>query len=600
MAGSWNANVNFIQDGERVDANVSGRPDRTLTDRTQYLKDRLDELVSGGAGQAIFAIDVAVDPAVAVGNPVYWHSANQRFEKALAVVEQTAEGALVNAPSAEVIGIVYEKTSSTVATLVTAGRIKIDLDAAVDGTVSAGRYYLSGLEPGKLIRQSSSVSVPVLYYDGVDTAYVQIQPKSLTETHNHLRVSLYSDPAGTINSPGIGERYTISSANATLQGWLPADHSSFNDLAPVGAAFGYNLATHPELSVNWPPIPESSAAIVIFGGQRSFGREMPVGDGGIAIIDRNGIWWMADCYGSAPWDIATSFDDALAEDIINTSSCSLPSSSEDIVLYFSKVRYAAGASNVSSLRTDSTSSPLVITDLDDNPAVSGDLKIKFDSNFLVSSTEDHVTSKALKSISGTTFTRGYVVGGIKAANDSVTLTSTNPRVAGGETIHQGVVTIETNFEGIERFILPQVVRLVDVKERYENDIMYLGMPASIASSVRYKFKLPSSGGMPASPILKLRLWLTGDATTSSFPTLTVSYRRLPKALTQATIPTSDTYLTLTTGMALTTDKYIEKTSASFSVAESDVVLFTISRSASDGYLGEIGILDAVAVLSPGA
>jgi len=39
MAGSWNANINFIQDGERVDANVSGRPDRSLSDRTSYLKD---------------------------------------------------------------------------------------------------------------------------------------------------------------------------------------------------------------------------------------------------------------------------------------------------------------------------------------------------------------------------------------------------------------------------------------------------------------------------------------------------------------------------------------------------------------------------------
>jgi len=130
--------------------------------------------------------------------------------------------------------------------------------------------------------------------------------------------------------------------------------------------------------------------------------------------------------------------------------------------------------------------------------------------------------------------------------------------------------------------------------------MYLGMPSGIASSVRYKFKLPGSGGLPSSPTLKLRLWLTGDATTTNFPALVVSYRRLPRATTQAAIPSSDTYLSFTTGMALSTDNYIEKTSASFSVSESDVVLFTISRSASDGYLGEIGILDAVAVLSPGA
>jgi hypothetical protein len=51
-------------------------------------------------------------------------------------------------------------------------------------------------------------------------------------------------------------------------------------------------------------------------------------------------------------------------------------------------------------------------------------------------------------------------------------------------------------------------------------------------------------------------------------------------------------------MALTADYYIEKNSSTFAVSESDEVLFTVTRSATDGYAGEVGILDAVAVLSP--
>jgi hypothetical protein len=128
--------------------------------------------------------------------------------------------------------------------------------------------------------------------------------------------------------------------------------------------------------------------------------------------------------------------------------------------------------------------------------------------------------------------------------------------------------------------------------------MYLGFPAGIQSSVRYKFKLPGSDGFPASAVLKLRLWLTGNATTGTFPTLTVSYRRIPRATTAAAIPSSDTGLTFTTGMALTADYYIEKNSATFAVQASDEVLFTVTRSSSDGYAGEVGIIDAVAVLSP--
>jgi len=230
---------------------------------------------------------------------------------------------------------------------------------------------------------------------------------------------------------------------------------------------------------------------------------------------------------------------------------------------------------------------------------SGDLKLKFDSSFLVTS-ETAQGSVVLKTLNGTNFTRGVVVEGLKAANGSVTLTGTTTRLdASSETVYQGIVTVEANIEGLERTIVPQVVRLIDVRERYESDIMYLGMPAAISSSVRYKFKLPGSDGFPANAKLKLRLWLTCDSTTNSFPSLAVSYRRIPRALTQAAIPASDTNLTFTTGMALTADYYIEKSSAEFSVSASDEVLFTITRSASDGYVGEVGILDAVAVLSPG-
>ena len=205
-------------------------------------------------------------------------------------------------------------------------------------------------------------------------------------------------------------------------------------------------------------------------------------------------------------------------------------------------------------------------------------------------------------MSGNQFSRGRVTEGIRAANNSVLVTSTESRTDGTGVIHQGIVTIESNIEGLERIITPQVVRLIDVKERYEYEIMYLGLSSAIRSSVRYKFKLPNADAFPANPKLKLRLTLTGDVTTSSFPSLTVSYRRLPKATTGTAIPTTDTALSFTTGMALTGDYYIQKDSAELSVAESDVVLFTVTRNSSgdDGYLGEIGIIDAVAVLSPGA
>ena len=206
----------------------------------------------------------------------------------------------------------------------------------------------------------------------------------------------------------------------------------------------------------------------------------------------------------------------------------------------------------------------------------------------------------IKDVVNSTFARGRVIEGLIASNGSVSLTSTASRVYEGDTIHQGIVSIEANMEGVERVLLPQVARLIDCKERYENDIMYLGFSAGIESSVRYKFRLPGADSFPTNAKLRIRLWLTGDAPTSSFPTIIVSYRRVPRAVTQAAIPTLDTYVSFVTGMALGLDYYIEKDSGQFSVEESDTVMVTITRQVSDGYLGEVGVIDAVAILSQGA
>jgi hypothetical protein len=600
MAGSWNQNVNFIQDGERVDAKVSGRPDRALTDRTQYLKDRIDAIDSG---RALYAFSVSVESSVAVGQAVYWNVENQRFEKALSNVFVDENGILVNSTTSEIVGVVHSKESATIANLLIAGQASLDISAAVDGAVEAGRYFLSGTQAGFLVKQATSVSIPVLINDGNGVVYVQIQPKDLSESHQHYKMELFMEPAGTADVETVhgSARAVIIDPDPDLPGWLPASHTIFEGIAPPRAAFGYNLPQHASLSRIWPPIPEESASVTVFmnlgGPLANTGLEIPTGPDGLVIIDRNGIWWMSDCDGEAPWQ--DYYNSATSE----TSSISYPecprNASSKLVLYFSKVKYGSGSSVVTSLRNNSTSSPLVITDLDGNAAHSGDLKIAFDSNFLVTS-NTATGSLVLKTVTDNTFTRGRVTEGIKAANGSVTITSTESRLDGSDTLHQGIISIGANLEGISRFILPQIVRLIDVKERYESNIMYLGMSAGMQSSVRYKFKLPGADAFPTNPKLKLRLWLTGDTQTATFPSLSVTYRRIPRATAATSLPTTDTIVTLTTGMALGIDEYIEKDSAQFTVAESDVVLFTVTRSASDGYLGEIGIIDAIAVLSPGS
>jgi len=599
MAGSWNQNIKFIQDGERVDANVSGRPDRSLGDRTQYLKDRID---AQDNGQAIFAFDVAVAPSVAVGQVVYWETINQRFEPAISSVYLHDGMSLVNSVTANAVGLVYSKTSDTVATLLLSGKASLDISAAVTGGTPAGRYYLSGLVPGHM-EVGVSGGLLILINDGNDNVYVQIQSKDLSENHQHHKMELYMSPAGVPDVQTVHgtARAVITDPDITLSGWLPASHEHFQGVAPPKAAFGYNLSAHLELSRQWPPIPPESASLTVFvalgEALNNMGLEVPTGPNGLVVIDVNGIWWMSDCDGEAPWQ---SYYNSSTSDGSSISYPECPRNAQSrLVIYFQKVKYGKGSTTVTSLRTDSATSPLVITNLDGNPASAGDLTISFDNTLLIS-TSTAEGSLVLKNVVNSTFTRGRVIEGLIASNGSVSLTSTASRVYEGDTIHQGIVSIEANMEGVERILLPQLARLIDCKERYENDIMYLGFSAGIESSVRYKFRLPGADSFPTNAKLKIRLWLTGDALTASFPTLIISYRRLPRAVTQAAIPTLDTYVPFVTGMALSMDYYIEKDSGQFSVEESDTVMITITRQVADGYLGEVGIIDAVAILSQGA
>ena len=605
MAGSWNANINFIQDGERVDANVSGRPDRSLSDRTSYLKDRIDAIDNG---QALFAFDVAVEASILVGQAVYWNASSQKFDKALASVVIDAEGSLVNSPESEVVGVVFSKTSSTVATLLISGKAKLDISNAIAVALQPGRYFLSANTAGQLERQSEGASIPVLYSDGNGEVYAQPQYKNIAENHCHFKFDLYTSAAGVHNIPAPGSRHVITNPDASEPGWLPASHASFQDLAPRGAAFGYNLSQHSDLSRVWPPMPAEYAAVVLFSGDKALGQELPIGETGLVVIDRHGLWWMSDCYGDVPWDInyTTSFS---SSDVPQGDTPECPRDlTRKLVLYFAKVRYGGKATVVTSLRTDSAFSPLIVTDLDNNPANVGDLKIKFDGGLMIAN-DTATGSLVFKEFSNSQFRRGRIVEGIKSANNSVTITSTSSRLDGGVTLHQGIVSIEANLDGVERLIIPQVVRLVDVRERYENDIMYLGFPSAIRTEVRYKFKLPGADGFPVSGLVKLRLWVTGDATTAALPKFDVAYRRLPKATTATSIPITDTIInwsaaSLTSGSfgSITADQYLEVTTEAFAAAESDVILFSVIRnlSSDDGYGGEIGILDAVAVLSPGA
>jgi len=281
-------------------ASVSG-PDRQLEGNIQYLKDIYDE---AGLGEAVFLRNQAVDPAVKVGQPVYWNYTTNRFEKAMAATT-TVAGVVTIADSADVVGIVYSKAGSAIATLLTYGVATVSLVEAVAGAPVAGRYYLSAGTAGRLVTQSPPASILVLRNLGDGRVMVTPTNRIMAQDHQHISLALTAAPAGVCNSPAPGDVHVITVPDATLPGWLPADHSSFGGHAPAHAWFGYNLAVDSVLSALWPPIPIEAVLLELLrsdsvnGQSQIYGRVSPE----VVRFNIHGIWWLSNCYNEAPWSV---------------------------------------------------------------------------------------------------------------------------------------------------------------------------------------------------------------------------------------------------------------------------------------------------------
>lgn len=235
-------------------------------------------------------------------------------------------------------------------------------------------------------------------------------------------------------------------------------------------------------------------------------------------------------------------------------------------------------------------------------ATSGDLEITFNQDYVVDTDTTTAGHIVFKSLTDNQFKRGPVVEAITTSSDNVTLTSS----AQDGSLHQGTVNISvlTDVPGNEFPV--QLVRLDGVTEENYEDVLGLGLPASLDTSYRARFEIPASLSGVTTLTMKIRLRLLALAT-GSFPDLTVTYRRIPRpspATTHTALPTSDTALTLDMSAAqtptpMTADEYLEVETDTFTAAPGDVVLFSVTRSGygGDGYSGEIHVIDQRPVIT---
>jgi hypothetical protein len=105
------------------------------------------------------------------------------------------------------------------------------------------------------------------------------------------------------------------------------------------------------------------------------------------------------------------------------------------------------------------------------------------------------------------------------------------------------------------------------------------------------------------PRLALRFLILGRAA-GALPTLTVTARRVARPAAGLTVPANlplaaaEFAVTVATAATLTAaNQYVEALATPFAVVPGDVVFFSVSRAASDGYASELGLLSQSGVLT---
>lgn len=591
----FKSQLSSIQNGEQVNASVTGRPINEVQGNAQYLKDLYE---AAFLGQAIIARDQVVESSVLEGQAVWFNEANARFEAAiLDVVTDATTGQLRMSDSSVVWGLVGPKLLPTTADIILAGVVDLDITNALGAgqTAQAGVWFLSGQEPGRLVFSRVPAGVPVCLFAG-ETAtgkrrvYVRPDLRDGLDGHRHYKFELACIPSGDHNPPDIGELHEITNTDADIEGWLPADHASFDGNAPEGAKFGYNIASSAFASL-WPPLPLQSAHLEISRGEDEnvLGQGVPQGEFQPLVIDKNGIWWMTDCYGQVPWPTWWTND---ASESLDTECPFIPPMSA--TLWFNRPTFLSTQTAVLSLRAKANSGLAVYCADDGSEADTGHLEI----DLLLDFDAEGATEPGyvvFKEVEGTTFKRGPVVESVRAGTANVLITS-EAALSGtpeGRQVGNLVVSVLDDPNGVE---LPVgTVRMTRATLEFDLDVPTYGFGAGHISSIRGVIDIPAGLQIPDSGVsMKLTCLLVGRGA-GSVPSdvFSASYRRIPfpPSATPLNLPDSDTEITFTAAATLPgTNLYYKAESEAFEVAAGDVVVFSIERNAPDEYSSDLLML----------
>lgn len=585
----------LVSDGEPVNSAVTNRVPEENRRNILYL---YDLLTASGVGSSLMARDVPAAASVALGSPVYLNTSLSRIEMALSTYVVSGPNDVEIADSSRIFGIVVSKPTATTANVLITGYAPVDILARIDGVSTDGLYYLSAQTPGRLTKVRPAIAVPVLVkFAGMVLLKDRVQ--DTLDRHTHYRFFLSCLPAGQHIPPAVGVSHNVTSPNLALPGWLPSSHASFAGLAPVGSTYGYNLSAHPALKAVWPPMPAETSYL-----EWSKGVDLDVGFTGVPsdllTVNRNGIWWMGNCYGDVPWPTLLN---TTVTPVVPTPGCPRTSPME-LRLWFSRTNFANRNAVVTTLK--SADPRLTITCEDGSPGQAGNLLASVNLSLAVvpGVFDGSLVLKELLPSGG--IRQGRITEGVWTTSPSVQLSSdqatipVDPLNPSGPQLHQGRVHMAVT-PAAEREIYVGQVLLDGATQENHQESLYLGLAAGRTQGYRAKIDVPRSAGI-VNGTVRFRFVILGR-TSGILPTLVLTARTTPssQAPTTTILPSSGSEVTLTLNTTFTLvsgNRFVEVVSGPLTGINSGcIVHFSLTRLSTDTYPGEVGILSQSAILA---
>lgn len=310
----WVSIVKKIINGEAVDADVINPILAALADRDQFLYERI---ASYEDKSVLIGYDLLVDPEASISvNDVVYYKPEAGLNLATVSFNNGSEHFT---PGNESFAFGIVKSLQTVsdenkADVYMQGIVDVDVeDLLVDGEAfQAGPLYLSKSVAGRLTSKPGGLAIFIGYALSAEQMLLHPNYDSLNQLFFNYRFDLIDRPAGI---PVLGGgAWTISSADITKVGWIPADDSPLAALKPDGALFYYNIPSEDDvnadvsltdeeksesivLAQSLPAYPVSTTMLFVNGIlQHQYN-----GTDGIYMVNQAGIWWFNDTDTYQPW-----------------------------------------------------------------------------------------------------------------------------------------------------------------------------------------------------------------------------------------------------------------------------------------------------------